>query len=345
MSTAYTLAWCDVKDTREADLRDKLHDARELLHEIVADLGGRDGIDCTDTSEILGAIQALAYEAAVCDDTLDKERAEWEEEKAKLCKEYDELHAKLDQAKDALEKLEAERDVLKAKLAVIPTEPPPPEPPKPKRRRKKEAEQEIAQSAPAIPPPTAAPKAKSNVIHVDFRKRAGREAEVSAGGETACDLYRRASAIDDDPKRVKEAEALYLKALEIDPSLAVAHTNLGNIFYRTHRKAAAIERWELALFHDGMCPEAHYNLGYAALEAGRPADAANRLQRAVEIDPNFADAHFNLAMALEQLAEPEAAKRAQKHWAAYVRLEPKGTWSDVARRHLRDVETETEVKS
>jgi tetratricopeptide (TPR) repeat protein len=329
--SAYTQAWCDVKDTREQDLRDRLHAALELLHEIRADLAGRDGIDCESTDEILSAIQDLAAQADAERAQLEREEHEWEEEKAKLCKEYDEVHAKLDALKD-------ENEAMRAKLAIIPTEPPPPETPKPKRRRrKKEAEQASALATPE-PAPIAAPKAKSNVIHVDFRKRAGREAEA-----TACDLYRRASAIDDDPKRVKEAEALYLKALEIDPSLAVAHTNLGNIFYRTHRKTAAIERWELALFHHGMQAEAHYNLGYAALETGRLADAANRLQRAVDIDPDFADAHFNLAMALEQLAEPEATKRAQKHWAAYVRLEPKGTWSDVARRHLRNVETE--VKS
>jgi len=133
--SAYTQAWCDVKDTREEDLRDRLHAALELLHEIRADLSGREGIDCETTDEIFSAIQELADEGDGWEEKLNEARGECEEEKSKLCKEYDELHTKLDTLKDELEKagearahflrtneaLLLENATLKAKLASIPT--------------------------------------------------------------------------------------------------------------------------------------------------------------------------------------------------------------------------------
>jgi Tfp pilus assembly protein PilF len=51
----------------------------------------------------------------------------------------------------------------------------------------------------------------------------------------------------------------------------------------------------------------------------------------LDADPKFADAYFNLAMAYEQAGQ---ADKAQPYWRSYVELEPHGTWSEIARRHL-----------
>ena len=152
-----------------------------------------------------------------------------------------------------------------------------------------------------------------------------------ARARTAYELYTKASGLDDDPQTMAEAERLYQRAIELDPHLAIAYTNLGNIRFRRGEEDAAEKLYRRAIEVDDRQPEAHYNLGYVMLERGHPRVAAEFFERAIARDPRFADAHFNLAMAYEQIAEREQAR---VHWKRYMELEPKGTWADVARKHL-----------
>jgi len=153
----------------------------------------------------------------------------------------------------------------------------------------------------------------------------------SGGSRTAYDLYTRASALDEDPTTFDDAEALYRQAIQLDPSLAIAYTNLGNIRFRQGDDPGAEALYAQALQVDANQPEAHYNIGYVALERGDAERAIPHFEKAVAVDPRFADAHFNLAMALEQV---EDSARAKPHWKRYLELEPKGTWAEVARKHL-----------
>jgi DNA-binding transcriptional MerR regulator len=148
---------------------------------------------------------------------------------------------------------------------------------------------------------------------------------------TAYDTYVQASALDEDPATYDQAEELYARAIRLDPTLAIAYTNLGNIRFRRGDEAAAEGLYRRAIEVDPRQPEAHYNLGYVLLERGDAGGASQFFERAIEGDPRFADAHFNLAMALEQMGE---RTRARTHWKKYLELEPSGTWADVAREHL-----------
>jgi len=67
------------------------------------------------------------------------------------------------------------------------------------------------------------------------------------------------------------------------------------------------------------------------LERGDAELAIPLFKGALESDPKFSDAYFNLAMAYEQLGEPA---KARPYWKSYVELEPEGTWTEIARRHL-----------
>jgi tetratricopeptide (TPR) repeat protein len=154
---------------------------------------------------------------------------------------------------------------------------------------------------------------------------------AGARARTAYDLYTRASSLDEDPATFAEAEELYRRALELDPELAIAHTNLGNIRFRRGDEQGAEELYRRALEIDERQPEAHYNLGYVMLERGEPKRAIGYFEKALESDPRFADAHFNLAMAYEATGEKV---RARAHWKRYLELEPTGTWADIAREHL-----------
>jgi tetratricopeptide (TPR) repeat protein len=154
----------------------------------------------------------------------------------------------------------------------------------------------------------------------------------SARARTAYDLYVQASALDEDPATYDQAEELYGRALRLDPTLAIAYTNLGNIRFRRGDEQGAEALYRRAIEIDHHQPEAHYNLGYVMLERGDAQAATGFFERALEGDPRFADAQFNLAMAWEQLGQ---RARARPHWKKYLELEPVGTWADIAREHLK----------
>ncbi|MDQ2646374.1 MAG: tetratricopeptide repeat protein [Myxococcota bacterium] len=166
---------------------------------------------------------------------------------------------------------------------------------------------------------------RDDVVRV-LRPSAGRER-----ARTAYELYLKASQLDEDPLTMDDAERLYRQALELDPWLGIAYTNLGNIRFRRQDTEAAEQYYRRALEIDARQPEAQYNLGYVMLERGQPELSIPLFLGAIEADPKFSDAYFNLAMAYEQIGETQ---KARPHWKTYVSLEPSGTWTEIARRHL-----------
>lgn len=152
-----------------------------------------------------------------------------------------------------------------------------------------------------------------------------------ARARTAYDLYVRASQYDEDPSTMDQAEALYRRALELDPWLAIAYTNLGNICFRRNDEVEAERLYRRALEIDRTQPEAQYNLGYVMLERGQAKEAIDYFHGAIASDPRFADAYFNLAMAYEQVGDPQQARPC---WRKYLEIEPTGTWAEIARKHL-----------
>ena len=166
---------------------------------------------------------------------------------------------------------------------------------------------------------------RDDVVRV-LRPSAGRER-----ARTAYELYLRASQLDENPATMAEAARLYEEAIQIDPWLAIAYTNLGNIRFRSNDPDAAECLYRKALDMDPSQPEAQYNLGYVMLERGLPESAIPLFEGALAADPKFSDAYFNLAMALEEVGE---SSRARTYWRSYIALEPTGAWTEIARRHL-----------
>jgi DNA-binding transcriptional MerR regulator len=166
---------------------------------------------------------------------------------------------------------------------------------------------------------------RDDVVRV-LRPVAGRER-----ARTAYDLYVRASQLDENPATIPEAEDLYRRAIELDPWLAIAYTNLGNVCFRRGDEENAEIFYRKALEIEATQPEAQYNLGYVMLERGQAADAVAFFRGAIGSDPRFADAYFNLAMAYEQIGSPDKARPC---WRKYLEIEPTGTWAEIARKHL-----------
>ncbi|MDD9941209.1 MAG: tetratricopeptide repeat protein [Myxococcales bacterium] len=148
----------------------------------------------------------------------------------------------------------------------------------------------------------------------------------------AYEAYLEGCRLDEDEATFEAAEQAYRRALELDPTLANALTNLGNLLFRRGDTDEAEGLYIRALRVDPEQPEAFYNLGFLLYERGDFEAAALNFKRAVASDPSFADAHFNLGMVLTDLGR---ADQAREHFRTYLELDPESTWSEIARRHLR----------
>jgi protein O-GlcNAc transferase len=99
-------------------------------------------------------------------------------------------------------------------------------------------------------------------------------------------------------QRLAQAEALYRKALEVDPEHAEALHLLGRIALQRENFLSAIELISRALPELDDLPEAYLNLGNALRGVGRLDQAVDCYRRAINLDPDYGMAHSNLARAL-----------------------------------------------
>ena len=156
---------------------------------------------------------------------------------------------------------------------------------------------------------------------------------------TAYRWFLSGLAADDSPETLDDAMDAYRRALELDPSLAAAHTNLGIAHYQRGQLAGARTHFERALALDPDLPEARYNLANLYDEENQLELAIAEYRRVVARSPDFADAHFNLAIALEKVG---SRIQATEHFRQYLELtEDQDTvWSRLARGHLDYLEEE-----
>ena len=151
---------------------------------------------------------------------------------------------------------------------------------------------------------------------------------------TAAELFARGIAMEDDPATQRDAIAIYLKVLEIEPRHAAAHINLGTLFYNRQEYAKAEEHYRAAIDVDPRYALAYFDLGNVLDETGRVPEAINTYKTALQLAPTYGDAHYNLALAYEKMKQP---RRALRHWRAYVRLDGSGPWSVHARNQIRRI--------
>lgn len=127
------------------------------------------------------------------------------------------------------------------------------------------------------------------------------------------------------------AEELYRRALDLEPSLAAAHTNLGNIAYRRGELTSARAAYEAALEHEPTQAEARFNLGNLLDDVGETELAIAELRRVCWTHPEFADAHYNLGLLLARVG---GVAQAQQHLERYLELDRGSEWSSRARDFL-----------
>jgi tetratricopeptide (TPR) repeat protein len=168
---------------------------------------------------------------------------------------------------------------------------------------------QMAQMATAatVDAPEAEPPAASDAPAADKPTRAD-----SAWG-WFLEATARESREDDDGALIA-----YAKALEGDPSLAAAHTNLGNLLYSRGERGEARTHYEQALSLDPEQPEARYNLANLLDDVGDSDGARAEWTRVVASCPEFADAYYNLAVACARLGDGDAARHHLRRYLALV---------------------------
>jgi tetratricopeptide (TPR) repeat protein len=150
------------------------------------------------------------------------------------------------------------------------------------------------------------------------------------GGTTAYRHFVEACAAEDRGDS-ELAEHLFRQAIDLEPNMAAALTNLGNLVYRQGEVEEARKLYERALEHDPNQPEARYNLANALEDLGEIEGAITELRKVCAAAPEFADAHYNLGLLLAQLGGTAQAKQ---HLERYLELDTASDWATHARSYL-----------
>lgn len=149
-------------------------------------------------------------------------------------------------------------------------------------------------------------------------------------GSTAYRYFVEACAAEDGGDS-KTAEHLFRLAIELEPHMAAALTNLGNLVYRRGDMREARAFYERALEHDPNQSEARYNLANLLEDLGETDLAISELRRVCAAAPDFADAHYNLGIMLAQVGGTTQARQCLER---YLELDAGSDWASHARTYL-----------
>jgi tetratricopeptide (TPR) repeat protein len=123
----------------------------------------------------------------------------------------------------------------------------------------------------------------------------------------------------------------YRRALDLEPSLAAAHTNTGNILARRGDLAGARRAFETALEYEPQQAEARFNLGNLLDDLGETEHAIAELRRVCRTHPDFADAHYNLGLLLARVG---GVAQARSHIEQYLAIDADSEWATRGRDFL-----------
>jgi tetratricopeptide (TPR) repeat protein len=148
------------------------------------------------------------------------------------------------------------------------------------------------------------------------------------------ELFARGVILEEDPSTQSEALTVYLKVLDMDPTHAAAHINLGTLYYNRQDYALAEQHYRSAIQIDPRYALAYFDLGNVLDETGRVQEAIATYKTAIQLAPTYADAHYNLALAYEKVREP---RKALQHWRTYVKLDAAGPWAVHAKHQIQRI--------
>jgi CHAT domain-containing protein/Tfp pilus assembly protein PilF len=160
----------------------------------------------------------------------------------------------------------------------------------------------------------------NNEMTVDAlsRQRAERFLLYAEKDQPSAESYHALGLFYLTEKKFDEAVEQFRKALELNPNDAYIHSDLA---------AAILEKGKLYKFNgeDGKSRETF-------------AESLEHLNRALTLNPNLLEALFNRALCREYMGLPQAAA---DDWRQYLEKDSQSRWTDEARQHLKQIESQT----
>jgi len=150
--------------------------------------------------------------------------------------------------------------------------------------------------------------------------------EILVKVPTCSDCHYNLGVAYSKKQQYAQAEASFMKAVELAPNSGDAYTGLANV-YNAQKKfdlaqQASTKASELtAAAGGGGSAEALYNQGVILWNAGKYAEAKVQFESAVKADPNMAMAHYQLGMANLNLGQ---IPQARESFEAYLKADPNG---------------------
>jgi tetratricopeptide (TPR) repeat protein len=106
----------------------------------------------------------------------------------------------------------------------------------------------------------------------------------------------------------------------------------GQLYYRAKQNKRAEKALRRAVALDGSISLAHVSLGFIAYDLGSFDEAEDEFKRTLQLNPAIPYAYYGLGLIYEKTERQELAA---KHWEEFLKLEPRGSWADKARRKLQ----------
>ncbi len=119
--------------------------------------------------------------------------------------------------------------------------------------------------------------------------------------------------------RLRAAEMVLRKAVNVSPTDAFAYQTLGIVHFRQGRYDDAMAALTKSLDINPKNAVAHNYLGITASKKGWPEAAEKEILEAIRLNPSYPDAHFNLAV-VYAMNEPPTLELARKHYTRSLEL-------------------------
>ena len=130
----------------------------------------------------------------------------------------------------------------------------------------------------------------------------------------------------------EKAEDKLHQVLTIAPNTTGAHFALGELYLRTKKYAEAEKEMLAGIKLDPKSVQGHFMLGRLYYELGNLVKAGPHVGIALQLNPSFARGHLLAANILLHARQPE---NAIVEFEEYLRLEPKGEFSEQAKETVR----------
>jgi tetratricopeptide (TPR) repeat protein len=140
--------------------------------------------------------------------------------------------------------------------------------------------------------------------------------DLAAKNPTIPQLYYNLGVVQMQAKKAAEAEASFLKAMEIKPEYTDAQSALVNLYLGTGQGAKAVEYTQKLATASPQDARAQYLLGYSSFNSGKYEEAATAFKKAEELDATNAEIQYYLgSIAIGQNNVVECAARLEKYLA------------------------------